>query len=433
MQFRNDGKLFLSYIDYNASKDSGGVFLVTSPDGGMTWGTPVKMIDLHEDQTKKPLDRPWLALDNSNTANKGMLYVTTKPAPWVAAPCRPYFKSSTDSGQTWSIFRYVDTTNYLVGNLIQAPMAANATTADGAVCAVYPSYVASQSVYLKYYLAKSYNRGAGFQYSSVLTNPTPVGDTNFKAGYHLAANPANANQMAFVFIDNRNGDPDIFVVSTNNGGQSWSNPLRVNNDAMGNGKAQDMPWADYNETGDLLVTWRDRRNGSGTGFYQQPFETYAAISNNNATSFGNNLNLCTVLTPFDSALAQKGNDFLCCKLVSDTIYAAWADFRTGNMNVFFAKMVDSVATGIIRINTEEIELLQVSPNPSNGDFSVSHVLNDANELKLLILDDLGKIVFEKDHPARTEKINTSKFSAGVYFVKLIAEEYSETKRIILNK
>jgi hypothetical protein len=432
MAFRNDGVLFLSYIDFNAVKDSGGVFLVSSSNGGVTWTTPTKIIDLKEDPTKKPLDRPWLVVDNSNTANKGMMYITSKPAPWIAPPCRPYMKFSADSGQTWSTFRYIDTTNYLVGNLIQAPMAADAVTADGAFCAVYPSYVSSQSVFAKYYLAKSYNRSASFQYTSVITNPTPVTDTNYKVGYRLVSNPANSQQMAFAFLDNRNGDPDIFVTNTNDGGQTWSSPLRVNNDVIGNGKSQDMPWADYNDSGDLLVTWRDRRNGSGTGF-QQPFETFAAVSHNNGGSFLSNVNLCTVLTPFDTTLAKKGNDFMCCKLVSDTICATWGDMRTGKLNVFFAKTIDSTSTGIIQVNTGEEDMIKSFPNPASDVVFIHHKLKNVKDLKLFVYDVNGEIVFEKLNPSIAEKINCKNWPSGNYYAVLISGEFSFGEKIIVNK
>lgn len=428
MAFRKDGTLFLSYIDYSAAKDSGAVYIVNSSNGGVTWSTPVKAFDLKEDQPKKPIDRPWLVVDNSTTSNKGMLYLTTKPAPWVAAPCRPYLKVSADSGQTWGTYRFIDTANYLVGNLIQAPMAANSVTSDGAFCAVYPSYVTSQSVYAKYYLAKSYNRGAGFQYTSVITNPTPVTDTNYKQGYRLATNPNNAQQMAFTFIDGRNGDPDVFVTSSNNGGSTWSTPLRVNNDPLSNGVAQDMPWADYDDSGDLLITWRDRRNASGTGF-QQPFETFAAVSHNNAGSFTGNVDLCTVLTPYDSILAQKGNDFMCCKLVGDTICATWGDMRTGKLNVFFCRTLDSLTSGIIKVNTEEVDLMQVYPNPAKDSFTVKHVLKGERDLELFVYDAIGKQVLEIKEPSETEKINTQQLPAGTYYVKLVTEEFSAVKKI----
>lgn len=433
MAFRSDGKLFLSYIDYNAGVDSGGVFVISSPDGGITWGTPVKAIDQQEDPQKKPLDRPWLVVDNSNTSNKGMMYLTTKPAPWVSAPNRPYMKSSADSGQTWSAFRFVDTANYLVGNFIQAPMAANAVTADGAFCAVYPSYVFTQSPYTQFFIAKSYNRAASFQYTTVVSNPTPVSDTNLKAGYCLRANPANAQQLAAAFIDNRNGDPDVFVTSTNDGGQTWSTPARVNKDALANGKAQDMVWCDYNDNGDLLVTWRDRRSGSGTGFYQQPFEAYAAVSHNNGATFVNNIDLSTVLAPFDSALANKGNDFMCCKLVSDTVCATWSDYRTGKMNVFFAKTVDTTSTGIIEVNPEEREFLEVFPNPATDKVVVNIESGNYKNCTLVLLDATGKKVFEKASPASSETILCRNLPSGVYYAQLFVDHFTFVKKFIVNK
>ena len=208
---------------------SGGVFLTHSQDGGISWSQPVRVYNLlTDDPAKRPVDRPWMAIDNSGTANDGMFYITTKPAPWILPPNRPYLKSSPDSGNTWSSWRYVDTTNYLVGNIIQTPMASPAATADGALCIAYPSYLASQSIYAKYYLAKSYNRGVSFQYHDLLVNPQSVGDTLYKLGYCLTANPSNANQLAFAIVVQPNGDPDVYLSTSGNGGISWSTPLRVN-------------------------------------------------------------------------------------------------------------------------------------------------------------------------------------------------------------
>ncbi len=77
MAFASTGKLFLSYIDYRQSPDSGGVWIVNSTNGGLSFSAPVKVIDAYADGSKRPLDRPWLVVDN--TGNN--LYVTTKPAP----------------------------------------------------------------------------------------------------------------------------------------------------------------------------------------------------------------------------------------------------------------------------------------------------------------------------------------------------------------
>ncbi len=337
LQFRRNGTFYISYIDSRKSPDSGGVYVSHSADGGITWSPLTEAFNsLTDDPSREPLDRPWLAADNSQTVNDGSFYLTTKPAPWIPPPNRPYLKSSADSGVMWGPYRYVDSTNYLVGNIIAAPMAFPAATADGALCAAYPSYLFSQSPYSKILFAKSYTRGSHFSYNDLLVNFPAVADTNYKLGYILAANPANAAQLAFAFVGNLNGDPDVFVTATNDGGTTWSTPVRVNDDPVGNGVGQDLVWISYAKSGDMLVAWRDRRNSPGTGFFQA-CDTYCAVSHNNGSSFLPNIRLSSVTAPFDSVLIQNGNDFMSCALANDTIYAAWSDVRNTRLNIYFAK------------------------------------------------------------------------------------------------
>jgi hypothetical protein len=421
MCFRNDGRLYISYIDSRQSPDSGVIYVANSTDGGVSWSTPTEAWNLLEDTAEIPLDRPWMVCDNSATSNYGMLYMTTKPVPWEPAPNRPYFKSSTDGGLTWSSPRFVDTTNYLVGSLIEAPMAAVTTTADGAVCAAYPSFLFSQATVPKIYLAKSYDRGNHFDYSTVLSNPVSAGDTNLKLGYCFVADESDATRMAIAYTGGQNGDADIFVVSTNDGGESWSLPVRVNDDALSNGKHQDMAWASYSSAGRLMVTWRDRRNGTGTGF-QQPSDTYASLSLDNGASFTRNFRLSTVTTPFDSVLFQDGNDFMCCQLVGDSICTAWGDVRTGKLNIFFAKASDStgILSNVIQVASEDLFDINVYPNPSK-DFVTVDLPNAEGTLTLTDVD--AKVIWEKRNASVKETVDCRTLSAGNYFVKFISGNF----------
>src|SRR5271157_3289727 len=138
MVFDKKGNVIACYIDYRESPDSGGVYIIKSTDGGLSWSGTSEVIDVLSDVTKVPLDRPWLAIDNSNSLTQGNLYVTTKPAPWISAPNRPYFMRSVDGGNNWSHFRYVDTVAYLVGNYIQAPMADLTVCTQGDLHIIYP-------------------------------------------------------------------------------------------------------------------------------------------------------------------------------------------------------------------------------------------------------------------------------------------------------
>ncbi|MGQ0829088.1 MAG: T9SS type A sorting domain-containing protein [Bacteroidota bacterium] len=427
MQYRTNGTLYLSYIDYHETPDSGGVYITHSTDNGISWSAPTRIYNIFtDDPSKKPLDRPWLAVDNSGTANDGNFYITTKPAPWISPPNRPYLKTSADSGQTWSAYRYIDTTNYLVGNVIAAPMAAPTVSADGALCVAYPSYLPSQSVFPKIFFAKSYNNGTSFQYYDLLINPNGPSDPNYEKGYCLAANPANANQLAFAYVDSINGDPDTYITTTNNGGISWNNPTRVNDDPPGNGKAQDMVWASYSNTGNLLVSWRDRRNGAGSSFYQAS-DIYCAVSINNGLSFQSNIRLSSMTAPYHSILTSDGNDFMCSKFVNDTIYATWGDVRTNNLNIFFARISAGVFTDIKIINSENEEPLVIFPNPANNELYITVKNKELKQLEVQVFNQLGQEVMNKSLGNGIERsvLNISQLTKGVYFIRVTSE-----KRII---
>ena len=437
LQFRPNGTVYLSYIDYHQTPDSGGVYITHSTNGGITWTTPTQIWNaLTEDPTKRPLDRPWLSIDNSGTVNDGMFYLTSKPAPWILPPNRPYLKTSSDSGQTWSAYRYIDTANYLVGNIIAAPMGSPAVTADGALCVAYPSYLSSQSIFAKYYLAKSYNQGASFQYYDLLVNPVGVMDTLYKLGYRLAANPFNANQLAFAFISNLNGDADIFLTTTDNGGLTWNTPVRVNDDLIANGRAQDMVWVNYYNN-KLAVTWRDRRNGTGIGFYQSS-DTYCAVSINNGSTFQTNIRLSNITAPFDSILEKSGNDFLSSELLNDTIYSAWGDVRTGHLNIFFTKTSDSsgTGTGIISVDKNETELFSINPNPVKDKLVISFFYRQNKRIELKVFNYKGEEVLSTQIVNTLHQItlDVSHLEVGNYFVSASEDnKINFSQKIIIYK
>lgn len=439
MAFRKNGTIYLSYVDYRESPDSGGVYITHSNNGGISWSTPTRAWNANtEDPTKLPLDRPWLAVDNSTTTTQGMFYMSTKPAPWILAPNRAYLKSSADSGANWINYRYIDTIGHLIGSAIQAPMAAICVAADGAVCLAYPSYVISQSVFPKIYFAKSYNKGGTFQYYDMLVNPASVpAPNNYKLGYNMHANPNNANQLTACFINNTYGDPDVFIISTNNGGLSWSSPVRVNDDLLSNGKGQDLAWVTYSSNNKLLAVWRDKRNGSGSGFYQ-PSDVYCAVSLNNGASFQPNIRLSNISAAHDTILTQNGNDFLSCELKNDTIYAAWGDVRTGKLNIYFAKTSINTGLGIKPqiINSAEVPRVQLYPNPVSDKINLIITDELAKEIRITIYSTEGKVVLSVIETIKNKKVvfETKDLTNGIYILKTeIKDKAPEELRFIINK
>ena len=67
------------------------------------------------------------------------------------------------------------------------------------------------------------------------------------------------------WIDERHGDPDVFVMRSGDLGASWSAPVRVNDDPVGNGAAQFFTWMAVDPAdGSVNVVFYDRRGLDGT-------------------------------------------------------------------------------------------------------------------------------------------------------------------------
>jgi len=363
MTYGPDGTLYLVYIDFKKNPDAGKIVICRSTDSGLNWTGPDAVMDMTEDYPERPIDRPWLIADRTTGSHSGNLYLTSKPAPWIPAPNRAYHKRSTDGGISWSGIRFVDTTQYLIGNLIQQPMTCPILYADGKYGMLYPSYVSSQNIYGVFYQALSSDGGVSFQYNTAIVNPQGVQDTNYKAVYRAMANPTDPNHAFFVGTSITHGDPDILFSRTTDQGLTWSPFIRVNQDALANGKSQDMVWASYNEQGHIAVVWRDRRNDPGTGFFVSS-EIYGAVSKDGGLTFPDEFALSSVPAAFDSILLESGNDILGVEFCGDTVYAAWGDVRTGKLNIYFSRKVLDGSTAQVQLLTDEYyPQISMYPNP----------------------------------------------------------------------
>ena len=421
--FDTSGHAYACYIDYHQSPDSGGIFISRSPDGGLTWGTPLKVMDAYDDGAKRPIDRPWFCI-NPVTNH---FYVTSKPAPWIPSPNRPYFRTSADAGVTWAPWRYIDTTDFLVGNLITAPMAAPAAGNDGVFHCIYPSYLSTQNVLPGFIHVSSVNDGAAFVYRGKYLNTGGNTDTLPKMGYHLAIDPSDPQKMVFNFTAKlTNGDLDIYIIRSTDGGSNWSNPIRVNDDAVNNGKMQDLTWCSYDVNGDLIVGWRDRRDAAGTG-YSVPSEIWGAVMRRDSAGFSPNFKISDTLAPFIATyLDANGNDFMNIAMQNDTMYAVWGDVRSGVLNVWFdRRRIQSGApsTGIL-LTDGSIPGVSLYPNPTDAML----YLSGETVTEFSISNMTGQII---SHQKLSEqKINVSAFARGIYIIQLITAHGTSVQRFV---
>ena len=277
--FSNYGVAYHAHLSFEGirlarpTRAESGMIVNVSKDGGNTWTAGTAAIN-HINSVTPFEDKPGIVVDNAPGSNaKGNVYLA-----WtrfdVYGSNNPehhsqiYFTRSTDQGQTFSMpFRISDTG----GDCVDSD-----NTVEGAVPAVGPSgeiYVVWAGP-LGLVLDKSNDGGLTFGKDKVIGDIPGGWDFSIDGltrangmpvtGVDLSDGP-NKGTLYVNWIDARNGDPDVFVMSSRNGGDSWSKPVRVNDDPVKNGRAQFFTWMAVDPAdGSINVVFYDRRDGSGT-------------------------------------------------------------------------------------------------------------------------------------------------------------------------
>ena len=276
--FSHDGVAYHAHLSFDGirlprpTRAENGMIVNVSRDGGKTWtdGTPA----INHINTVIPFeDKPGIVVDNAPASRwKGNVYLA-----WtrfdVYGSDNPehrsqiYFTRSTDQGETFSMpFRISDTG----GDCVDSD-----NTVEGAVPAVGPNgeiYIVWAGP-LGLVFDKSLDGGFSFGKDKVIGN-IPGGWDFSVEGLDRAngmpntavdlSNGPNKGTFYVNWIDARNGDVDVFVMSSRDGGESWSTPVRVNDDKVKNGKVQFFTWMAVDPVdGSVNVVFYDRRDTSG--------------------------------------------------------------------------------------------------------------------------------------------------------------------------
>lgn len=416
VQFDNNGNAYLCYIDYDNDNYTGGEILVAkSTDGGLSWNTPVNAINTIDCPNKLCIDRPWITIDNSGGLLDGTIYVTSMNANQpsiVSPPYNPYFTVSTDGGSTFSTPRFLDTIGYYSGNSITAPMPTPTVGADGTFYAIYPSYETSQSVFAQYIMTQSSDAGNSLDHNVTHQATSGLSSQLAKKAPLLISSPNVATHLAYLFLKEDNGDIDVYYSESFDFGSSWSTSMRVNDDPVSNGVMQDLIWADFNENSDVVVCWRDRRNG-GTG-YDVPTEIMGAFKFSDSTNFTSNFTISDELVNHNQILEGAGNDFLSVQYTGDTIHVVWGDTRSGVLNIYYNRIVydESILSTDIQTLVKEEFPSQLYPNPAT---TIIHFPKEYNGENYEVLNGNGMILMKGAE--KYNSIDISSLPKGKYYLR----------------
>jgi hypothetical protein len=127
-------------------------------------------------------------------------------------------------------------------------------------------------------------------------------------------------------------------------------------------------------------------------------------------------------------------------------YTVPADFAIENMHIVSAitetGSVDNAQTSTINsaVDTKDIGLensITVSPNPASFEANVRIDLSETANVSMIVTDAMGKLIAKRNYGSvsgdNVFPINTSNYPAGIYYIKVNADESFAMKKLIISK
>jgi hypothetical protein len=300
-------------LSLNSTTNAAGAAIVVakSTDVGQTW-TPLGVVVDHITSSSAFDDKEMVAIDTSNGvySHPGRMYVI-----WDENNVERVAYS--DDGVAWTT-KILSTPLYSVGADVKVGP-------DGTVYAVW------NRVYLPNNLGQAQGDDTYFSKSTdggaTWTAPVKIFThtlASFQTYYKPAAqNERGVNSFPSLDIDRNPSSPffgrlyiayadttltfgqiDVYARTSSNGGTTWSNRLKVNDDTAG--VTHIFPWLGVDPTdGTVNVAWYDTRNDSVD---QERTQIFYARSSNGGTSFEPNVNLTDSGAKFSNQVAYSDED-----------------------------------------------------------------------------------------------------------------------------
>ncbi len=406
-----------------------------STDGGVTWseGSYTGL------NGNKAQDKHWIATDRQTNT----LYVTwtqfddygsTNPADSSII----LFSKSTDGGETWSSALRI---SELAGDCLDSD-----DTAEGAVPCVGPDgevYVA-WSNRNKIWFDRSTDGGETWLENDVFVADQPGGwDYAISGIYRANGLPVTVCDLSdgphkgTIYVnwtDQRNGedDTDVWLSRSTDFGDTWSAPVRVNDDASG--RQQFFTWMAVDQaTGWLWFVYYDRRNYTG-----DQTDVFMALSQDGGETFKN---FRISESPFLPASGFFFGDYTNLAVHNNVVRPIWARLESNDLSIWSAIVaVDSVLTATIaEPGNPEFSMEDPYPNPVSADTGFSFKLHRRSLVNLSVVDVQGreraKLIENewRGYGKYLEKVDIENMdiSPGTYFMVLTVDGVVQKKKIVV--
>jgi len=388
----------------------------------------------------KAQDKEWAVVDSASNT----IYVT-----WTqfdeygtSAPDKfsnILFSKSTDAGTTWTPAMQI---NKVSGDCVDSD-----NTTEGAVPAVGPEgqvYVAWSGP-AGIVFDRSLDGGETWLEEDIFISDQPGGwDYNVPGIMRcnglpvtccdISATSVNKGTIYVNWTDQRNGtqNPDVWLAKSTDGGDTWTPPMRVNDDDTD--KAQFFSWMTIDQAnGDVYIVYYDRRN-----YDNESTDVYLAHSTDGGETFSNFKISESPFIPYSSIFF---GDYTNIVAYNGRVRPIWTRLENGNLSVLTAiidQIVDEpeIAEELIKA---PIHLDINYPNPFKASTYISYKLREPAVISLSVYDVYGRKIASliSNQPVNagkyTEIFHATDYnlSPGVYYFALSTNQTVKKQKMLL--
>jgi hypothetical protein len=380
-----------AYYCYIGTWTHSGIFINKSTDGGRTWranGTPViqHVGDVPFEDKSYPVS------DWTNGPGRGNIYVSWTQFDHYGSTSpgdssRILFSRSIDRGDTYSTpIRLSDHGGDAVDSDLTVEGAMPAVGPDGTV---YVAWSGPRGIEFD----RSTDGGITFGRDRIISDQPGGWDFNVTGIYRCNGLPvtkvdisgaAYRGRVYVLWGDQRFGDADVFLLASDDGGASWGNRVRVNNDPQGNGRDQFFPWMDVDPvTGKIAAVFYDRREHADN----LTTDVYLALSTDGGETFSNE-RIST--TPFIPSSGMFFGDYTGVAIYDGMIRPLWMRMDGFTLSAWTALINPPPAdTSDLAIGPPRLVVL---PNPARDEVRLLSRGTGPQPRRLVIFDVRGRVV-----------------------------------------
>ncbi len=432
LRYYNLDSLYVELILHYAYSDDGGTTWIRPQNDTIAWGSfryiwgqGISSID-----SMYPPDKEWATINRTNNdlivsstefwnldSLQKLWGVRIKPAnadtfsqrilvpPDTFLVCTHGSLTADDLGNIYAFYPfYPDTARPIERLAVQK-------SEDGGYTWNDPVFIADANVE-NFTAAGQVNNTNTKAYERLTTNFYAAADTVAASPYHGRLYAVwNANDTNYF------SNVNIYFSYSDDQGQTWSQPIRVNSDPLDDYKFHHRPTITVAPDGKVIIAWYDTRNAQPPYVYNTDY--YIAISNDGGQTF-REIKISDTLFNYNEINSGFGvGEYNQITATKNRIFIFWGalDQSKHDVEIYFATY-PPLPTGLQYrpINNYDVQL---SPNPFHNTINLRINAPGSSKANIKIFSINGKLLFSKKlkfHSKTEQNLNLSFLHNGAYNV-----------------